>query len=209
MMGKSHMTFGTGCGVAALALMGVNPLERESVAVYGIALSLATFASLMPDMDVPNATVWSTLGIGPQQAKKNPVSWVGHQIVKAITSFIPHRGFTHWLITWLALSVIVTVGFTFLATFIERPVQSALIIGVAFAVGYVSHIFADTCTMSGVAIFAPFVSRSFHALPRPVRIRTGTPYEMIILIILLVLCAIVTLIGYGFHFYLLPLALPA
>lgn len=82
---------------------------------------------------------------------------------------LSHRGPTHWLLTALILiaAVATSVGLqTELAPYL------APIVG-GFTIGYVMHILADCCTISGVRLLGPFSRRACWLVPRRLRAVTG------------------------------------
>jgi inner membrane protein len=80
-----------------------------------------------------------------------PISW--------LISKLGHRAATHSI---AALVLIALLGMTF------HPVY-----GLAFALGYGSHILEDMFTNRGVAALWPLTSNRLHALPNGLRITTG------------------------------------
>jgi membrane-bound metal-dependent hydrolase YbcI (DUF457 family) len=81
-----------------------------------------------------------------------------------------HRGPTHYLLTALVLIGLVGVALTF-ADPETRPYAGVVAAGVA--IGYLMHIAADCCTVSGVPVFGPFSQQDRWLLPRRLRVRTG------------------------------------
>jgi len=55
------------------------------------------------------------------------------------------------------------------------------------ALGYLSHLFADMCTKSGVPLLYPTNKKRYHLLPHPLLIKTGTVGETLFLIIYLLI----------------------
>jgi len=80
-------------------------------------------------------------------------------IAKALKKPVQHRGPTHWLIAWLLVLIIA----------LTLPGPLGLLVA-AFAWGGLSHVLADSLTVSGVP-FSPLSERRFHLLGG--RLRTG------------------------------------
>lgn len=58
----------------------------------------------------------------------------------------------------------------------------------ALALGYASHLLLDACTKRGIPLWFPH-HRLVHLLPPPLRVRTGSPAEEVVLALLGVLAA--------------------
>lgn len=82
---------------------------------------------------------------------------------------LPHRGPTHWLLTSALVIALLTLAAT--TTVQTRPYTGIVTAGVA--IGYLTHLVADACTVSGVPLYGPFSSRDRHLLPRGHRFVTG------------------------------------
>lgn len=82
---------------------------------------------------------------------------------------LPHRGPTHWLLT--AGLVIACLTFAASLTVDTRPFAGTVMAGVAC--GYLMHLAADMCTITGVPLYGPFSGRDRHLLPRGHRFVTG------------------------------------
>lgn len=88
-------------------------------------------------------------------------------VTKLVTLVVGHRGITHsvWvlaLIAWIA-------------------VQTGLVTVLALWVGYACHILVDLLTQAGVRLLAPLSRRSIHLLPRPIRLRSGSWQEIVVI----------------------------
>ncbi len=96
-----------------------------------------------------------------------------------------HRGASHGL-----LSLLICVGVTWGMLYALQ--QSTMTIGAvdlapsdhvrdtlarALTLGFLSHLAADACTVSGIRPFLPFLSRRVWLLPRALRGRTGGPLD--------------------------------
>lgn len=82
---------------------------------------------------------------------------------------LPHRGPTHWLLTAGLVIVVLTLAASL--TVDTRPFAGTVMAGVAC--GYLMHLAADCCTVSGVPLYGPFSGRDRHLLPRGHRFVTG------------------------------------
>lgn len=114
-------------------------------------VAVAGASALMPDIDHPGGLIRGRLGV------------VGHVGL----FWLSHRGLTHTLAVW---------GLLTLAALVWLPVPLAA----ALAAGYGSHILADMLTRAGLPVLWPVSSRSFHLLPRLLRVKTGGFIEAVI-----------------------------
>jgi membrane-bound metal-dependent hydrolase YbcI (DUF457 family) len=188
MTGKSHLAAGTVLTAAALQQANYTP---HSNIWFWFALGIGMVASLLPDTDSPNPMLKGKIKAGGQPKlaqllfgykarKRIPTNLVYgliaaielliRHILAGLISIVPglvkHRGPTHYLIT--------AVGLTALFWLITNQLGSSTMYTLAFGVGYLSHIWCDTMTKSGVRLLAPFLpKKSFHSLPRPLRLTTG------------------------------------
>ena len=167
MLGHTHVLFGL---TTVVALERVTPFIQshpiEGVPV-GMALCLgaATVGALLPDIDAENSTIKTELGLAGR--------FLGG-LMRLVG--IKHRGLTHWGITTVVVS---------LATIIGGAAWGAFDIGLAFALGYISHTaIADAMTIQGVPLLWPR-RKAFHLFPKPFRVRTGGPVEQIIFFVML------------------------
>lgn len=200
MLGRSHAIFGAAS--TAVALMDVGLLPQQRIGLFLVGCAVGTIAALLPDIDSPNATIRTTFGVGREQSwrelqrwqNKNlfevafdAIQWFVARILDIIHRFLPHRGPTHWGITFVGLTGVVwLLGYWF-----GWPWYYAF----AFGVGYASHLVADGVTIAGVRLFAPFYKRSIHFVPRAWTIRTGSWHEYMVLTLFLAL-----LLGYYWLF---------
>lgn len=201
MLGKSHAILGTSTTALILFTNQINLFEHTGI--FLVSLTIGTLAALLPDVDTPNATIRTTFGVGREQSwrelqrwqRKNifevaldAVQWFVARLLDIVHMLLPHRGPTHWGITWLGLSLLMWL----LCYLFNWPP----IIALCFAVGYFSHLIGDGVTKSGVRLFAPFWYESIRFLPKPLTIRTGSWGEALMLSVMLFF-----IIGY-FFFYL-------
>jgi inner membrane protein len=114
--------------------------------------------SLAPDIDEPTSTVarvgtlFSRVLPRPIVALANAISTIGSHLIKLLFG---HRGFTHWPIVVLALSL--------LSCFLESVWL------LFFSVGYGLHLLADFSTKQGLQVLAPLSFQFYHWSP----LRTG------------------------------------
>ena len=94
-------------------------------------------------------------------------SKLGRKIIfRPLQFFLKHRGFFH------------SFTFLFLATFIFLIIIPKIALG--FFVGYASHLFADSLTISGIIPFFPWKKKISW------KIRTGSRTEKILFFVLLI-----------------------
>ncbi len=204
MLGKSHAILGTSTTAVVLLTTGTNLFEHTGV--FLVSLTIGTLAALLPDIDSPNATIRTTFGVGREQSwrelqswqRKNifeialdGVQWFVARILDFVHMLLPHRGPTHWGITWLGLSLLF-----WLACYLFGW---SFTIALSFTVGYFSHLLGDGVTKSGVRLFAPFNYKSVRFLPKRMTIRTGSWQEGLMLSVMLM-----GIVGYfvAFVYYL-------
>ena len=129
----------------------------------GLALcaTAVMLGALAPDIDAEQSEIKSTLGL------------LGSVSGLLLTLFgVRHRGLTHYGLTAMLILII--------SSLLGWRLGYADV-GVAFGLGYLSHLLADALTLSGVPLLWPF-SGKVHLLPRPLRIRTGGPAEQVIFV---------------------------
>lgn len=159
MMGRTHAL----AGVVALWALRPFPSALTPENVLPVCV-LSVLGALLPDLDASDSLLRraSVRGITPLV----PLSTVLHKS-------LGHRGATHSLLGLavafvLALPLAAWLGWT-------APV--------ALALGYGSHLLCDGCTKSGVPLFYPKPER-WHALPRPLRLTTGSQAESVVFVLL-------------------------
>ena len=120
---------------------------------WPLLIGMAAFGALMPDIDHPKSFISTKLPGGTVMPR-----------------FVEHRGATHTVEAALLITALVGG----LAYWITNSYWFA----VAFFIGYISHLFADTLTVSGIkwSLFSNFHPRG--------RIRTGTKGEGLVLILM-------------------------
>ena len=180
-------------GAVGLALVGGM---SEGTAQWW-AVPVAVIAAGLPDVldsqhaagREPMGLSWSSIRYTMRRHRKSgvdvvliPLRALGALVVDVVARIIPHRGLTHWLVTWFLLSALITE--------VSTLAGWGLAIPLAFSLGYLSHLVADCLTFSGVPLLGPLSSRSFHLLPRGLRFRYDSPVQWLIVLAVygLVLC---------------------
>ena len=191
MMGQSHAVFG---GVATATLLIANGYTPagEGIVPFGLAVLLGTVVATLPDIDTPDSVIRNRFGVGDRQSRQNLRRWRRKSLFEAVlylllrpvaillnflAKLFPHRGPTHWLI--------VAAGLIWLVRSLVQAQGWSPMIWQAFAIGYLSHLVADSCTKSGLKLFAPFYQESVGLPIRWLRVRTGSWQEGIALGVLL------------------------
>ena len=134
--------------------------------------------ALAPDLDAERSEIKSTLGL------------LGSASGVLLSLFgIRHRGLTHYGLT----AVLVFIISSLLGWRLGYPD-----VGLAFGLGYLSHLLADALTLSGVPLLWPLPG-NVHLLPRPLRLRTGGLAEQILFLglVVIVLGLLVSLLPPG------------
>lgn len=206
MMGKDHLWYGLSAGgacgllvltghVHAVVHVGSHVLSLGQAGPADVAwfVGASAVGSLVPDFDEPGSMISNSpriigalarrllhrVGIGPLR----PIAWLVGLFVLALATVLNvisrfcssifrvlalgHREGSHWAPIWIAASVgvyLVTV-----APLGPWP-------GAGFALGFLTHLIADGLTKSGLPLI-PNAPWRMHLLPRPLRIRTGSPTE--------------------------------
>lgn len=191
MIGESHAIFGAVATGSLLIERGYGP-DRIGAGSFVLAVALGGVIALLPDIDSPNTLARQMFGIGSLQARKNLSNWRHKDLITNLVNFVrwfisllfdflawilPHRGPTHWLIVAVPLCWIV---------YYYSSLQGwSPIYWQAFTIGYISHLVADSFTIAGVRLFAPFYNNAVGFPIRFLRIRTGSPQETIMLAVLI------------------------
>lgn len=84
---------------------------------------------------------------------------------------LPHRGPTHWLIATPLVAFVLGLCAEMIAW--TQPIAPEIMGGVF--VGYLMHLFADSCTVSGVRLLKPFHGRDCWLVPIGLRVVTRSP----------------------------------
>jgi len=170
MVGKTHLVIGlaTLAGVeVATGLVQPHPVRDIPVGPF-LCIVAAMMGALAPDIDAEESQIRSEMGE------------VGLALSTWLQSFgVEHRGLTHYGLT--TLSVMASSGL--LGWWLGYPD-----VGLAFGLGYLSHILADSLTLSGTPLLWPLQkAQNFHLLPPALRVRTGGPVEPLIFIVVTIL----------------------
>lgn len=203
MLGRSHAIIGGVSTAVFLITTGTNLIQHTGI--FAAAWTVGTIASLLPDLDSPDTTVRTTFGVGSRQSwqelrqghRKDLVDrgvdvgqWSIARLLDIIHIALPHRGPSHWGITWL--------GLTFALALACRAFLLPDQLWQAFMVGYASHLVADGVTRAGVKFFAPFYKRPIHLLPRRLTIRTGSDQEFWMMCLFLAILGLYFALFFGY-----------
>lgn len=185
MLGKAHMAIGGILG----AVIAVNfPYDPAALWAMPVGLVAAGLADVLDSEHAagrePLGVSWSSIKYTLRRKHKSVVDIalllpraIVALLLDIISRLIPHRKLTHWLLTWAVLSL--------LALEITYLLGGTLVIPLAFAVGYLSHLVADGFTVSGVPYLGPLYNRSLHLLPKMLRFRYDSPAQWLIVFALL------------------------
>ena len=174
MHGRAHTAIGAALGFAVARVAGAS-LNAESVWPALVTTVTGAIAAGLPDMlDMPNSAGRKALGASwggiRQQIRRrgSPLGKVllipraaGALVLDIFSGILPHRGPSHWLLTWALLSVLAYLG--------AEAWGASLAVALAASVGYLSHLLADGLTTAGMPYFGPFIRRRLHLLPRWLR----------------------------------------
>ncbi|MFC4075733.1 metal-dependent hydrolase [Salinithrix halophila] len=158
MTGNTHFSLGVAAGAAAVAFNGT----ADDVGACVAAVMVSSLGSLLPDIDEDGSMLNNLLFrsikyrsaalsvLGAITALLGIVNGLDLWIILAgiyamVVAFIPHRSFTHSL-----LSLGIVSGITYLA---------APDYVLPMAAGYLSHLLADAITSAGIPIFWPWKKR--------------------------------------------------
>jgi inner membrane protein len=162
MVGKTHVVFGlTNLAVADIATRLIQPHLVQGIPAGPLLCICAAIAgSLAPDLDSQEGSQF-----------QYELGETGQAISKLFRLLgVKHRGLTHYGITTLIVMV-VSALLAWWAGYLD--------VGLAFGLGYLSHVFADSMTVAGTPLLWPKKGR-FHILPRALRFRTGGAVETLI-----------------------------
>ncbi len=191
--GKTHMAIGIGTG---LALGAALPLSPAFLWQLGLTVTLTTLGALAPDLDIADNEL-EELGRneGSKAARRlrragrrggcllevaafavglfvRAVGEIVSRLVETIAWLIQrvttHRGLTHSLV----IAVIVALVSVNLSVALS-PARNAWW-GIAWSVGYLSHLASDALTISGLKLLQPWSQRRYWLAPRIFRFRVGT-----------------------------------
>ena len=165
MTGKTHIIGGFTAATASLyaaAVAGVCPEESYSIISCGVYILSSCVAAPVPDIDEKNSMIGrrsliiSTLFAMVQLFFKLLIFFSFGKTkrkLKEKARAIMHRGFTHYLFTWIVLSVFILVCGAILYCTYGRSVILTIVFGMS--TGYLSHLLLDL--ISGkIQLLAPF-----------------------------------------------------
>jgi inner membrane protein len=164
MLGPTHALFGLTTLAAVQSLTEFVELHPVRQIPTGLVLcaGAAILGSLVPDLDAGDSAIKRELG---------PAGAVVSQGLRLVG--VKHRGLTHrGLVAGLVLALSWGLGWR-----LDYPD-----LGLAFGLGYLSHLLADGLTRHGIPLLWPWPGQ-VHLLPRPLRVRTGGPGEVLIFIL--------------------------
>ena len=191
MTGISHLLLGS-----LFCLTVLNLVSDPHSAHFWAALGLGALATLLPDLDAKHSMLQSGLHqhgratlanflIGRRQARTligglmlaiMSIFEIGIRmslqgIVEIFKLFVRHRGILHSLLVAGLLSGLVW--------YVTWYFGFGYVYALSFLAGFLSHLFLDSLTLSGLAFLRPFSSHAFHLLPKILRIKTKSFGEVI------------------------------
>jgi inner membrane protein len=159
----THASF----GMLATFLLYTHLQPAISQQNLNYLLIAAAIGSLLPDIDHPKAYV----------SKKHWMMHAGSHLIEAVAH---HRGITHSLAALLAITGMAYYGLS------HAGMDAAL--AAPFALGYFSHLLADSLNPSGVRWLQPVLQNSYKLNPSfsfiKLHITTGSLTEKILAIAL-------------------------
>jgi inner membrane protein len=135
------------------------------VELYALG-AVGGLCAMIPDIDHPQSAIRRKTGL------------LGH----LAAFWMNHRGITHTLLAVLLMLLI--------SSLLVSP-----LVALVMTAAYASHLLLDACTPSGVPVFGPVSWRRVHALPRGLRVRTGSFAEKGVLLGMLVLLYVGNFVG--------------
>ena len=166
MKGTTHIAFGA---TAFLLVDGVTHFAHAHPVLpggdalpigFGLCLAASVAGALAPDLDANDSTIEHEMGL---------VGNIVNIFIKKVLR-IKHRGVTH--------SGVAAVFATVAAMILGYYLGGYWDVGLAFGIGYASHIVADGMTGSGVPLLWP-ADINIHFLPPYMRVTTGGALEAI------------------------------
>ena len=165
MVAKTHVVIGLTTLAGTDALTGlVQPHPFNGIPVGPVLGMVAVMlGALAPDIDAKKSQIRYELG----PAGLAISSWLQSVGVQ-------HRGLTHYGLTTIAIIALSAL----LGWWLDY-----LDVGLAFGLGYLSHVLADSLTIAGTPLLWPLKKKkNFHLLPRGLRLRTRGPVESFLFI---------------------------
>jgi inner membrane protein len=154
--------------------------------VLGFSATAAVLASTAPLWSLPLYAACGALAavlpdLDARRSRLTRYHWV-RLVAFTLFYLLGHRGLLHSVLGLLLFGVLFGLFWIF-GGFILLPW--------AFGVGYLSHLLADSLTVSGVAYLYPY-RRRFRLLPRKLCVRTGSATEEWLAVSLLILLLLTT-----------------
>lgn len=166
MNGHTHALFGATTVTLANTIHPflMPHLWRDIPTGVALGLSAGILGALLPDIDANESSIKHELGLAGSAISG------GLRLLS-----VKHRGLTHTGLVAAAITVLAMIvgqrfGFTD--------------IGLAFGLGYISHLVADGMTLTGIPLLSPFYRKSIHLLPKPLRVRTGSAVEGLVFLLI-------------------------
>jgi membrane-bound metal-dependent hydrolase YbcI (DUF457 family) len=161
MLGKTHLGIGLLVGAAA-------PFVGLAGPDSALAWAALAIGSLAPDLDGQGFITKPSTLVPEVIPLPSVVDRTGGTVGRAIAGVFGHRGALHYPIVVIILGA--------LAIYLNSPVLLWL------AVGYMSHLVADSLTKMGIPALGPLSSRRFGIGPRLLRLSTGSKPETLIMV---------------------------
>ena len=142
-----------------------------------LAVGLAVVTPLAMAQDLPLAAACAWLGM----AGATMPDWLDFRSDLRQPLRLRHRGTSHSLaalaicsgLVWLLLTVVARTPLSVGEIALALNTRVPAVLTMAFALGFVSHLAADSCTPSGIEPWLPLSHRRAWLLPRRLRGRTG------------------------------------
>lgn len=177
MTGNTHLALGVTAGALAVGVSGAGGHIMEATGM----MLIASLGSLLPDIDeegsILNNLLFKSIRHRSAALAVGGVLfalfallqeldwWIFFAGIYAVAvAFVPHRSFTHSLISLFIVTWI---------TYLARPDYA-----LAMALGYLSHLLADACTVRGIPLFWPWKQR-IGLRNLGVRVRTGSTLDKV------------------------------
>ena len=186
MTGFGHLIMG---GMLSMAVVSATPDLSLGQAIGAVFFGVT--ASILPDIDAENSTIKVAVNSGYKPVllrylfgtryRKGLVAGLIYELLAVIEISVRallvllmdvvhlifgHRGVTHYLVT----AVVLFLGFYIVSILASITTVYA----VTFFLGYLSHLFGDAATTSGLYFLKPFYHGRLYSLPKVLRITPGT-----------------------------------
>ena len=161
MLGHTHALIGSATIIGMQVATGFIQLHVIDGIPAGpvFCLTAGVVGALLPDIDAKESTINQELGLAGN---------LFHLMLNAFG--VKHRGLTH-----TGLTALIVMG---LGLLIGSHLGFSDV-GLAFGLGYLSHLLADSLTKAGTPFLWPLADK-MYLLPKPLRIRTGSPVETLL-----------------------------